>query len=204
MTRPHGRPALSVLSATAALTAVALAACSPPTTTAEMEEQMRSRPPMEEMLDHYEAMRREMVEALDREIGGLEWYAAPDMLPMGRANCSTEGAITEAQDFHPVGLTADGTYDRSDWDAAVRVVQDIGDRYGFETSGYLIDRPDDVSFIGEDRYGASYTFAMAVNSILTLRTGCHLWEHKPGLDYTRPSPLDSPEPSPGTSTSPPA
>lgn len=167
---------------------------------------MNARPAMEQMLDHYEAMRRDMVDALDRELGGLEWYAAPDLLPMGRANCSTEGAITEAQDVHPVGLTADGTYDRSDWDAAVRVVRDVGDRYGFETRGYLIDRADDMSFIGEDRYGASYTFAMAVNSILTLRTGCHLWENEPGLDYTRRSPLDGPAPAqaPSTSTLPPA
>ena len=181
-----------------------VAACGPSLTTEEMHDQMTARPPMEQMLDHYELMLREMIETLDREIGGLDWYAAPDALPMGWANCSSEGAITEAQEFHPVGLTADGTYGRSDWDAVVEILRQVGDRYGFEAQGYLIDRADDMTFVGRDAYGANYSFDMGRNSVLALRTGCHLWEHKPGLDYTRPSPLDSPEPTPGTSTSPPA
>ncbi|QZN85769.1 LppA family lipoprotein [Cellulomonas sp. C5510] len=167
---------------------------------------MIARPTMEQMLDHYEPMLREMVATLDNEIGGLDWYAAPDILPMGWANCSTQGAITEAQEFHPVGLTADGTYDRSDWGAVVAIIREVGGRYGFESQGYLVDRPTDMTFIGRDRYGASYSFDMGRHSVLVLRTGCHLWENKPGLDYTRRSPLDgpAPTPAPGTSTSPPA
>ncbi|MEN1974765.1 LppA family lipoprotein [Cellulomonas sp. P4] len=171
-----------------------VASCGPSSTDEELNAQMADRPTMEQMLDHYEPMLREMVAALDREIGGLDWYAAPDALPMGWANCSTEGAITEAQEFHPVGLTADGTYDRSDWDAVVGIIRDIGDRYGFEAQGHLIDRPTNMTFIGKDRYGASYSLDMGRNSVLALRTGCHLWEHEPGLDYTRRSPLDRPPP----------
>lgn len=182
---------------------VLVASCGSSLTTEEMHKQMTTRPQMEQMLDHYELMLREMIETLDREVGGLDWHADPDALPMGWANCSTEGAITEAQEFHPVGLMADGTYERSDWEDVVEILRRVGDRYGFEAQGYLIDRADDMTFVGRDTYGANYSFDMGRNSVLALRTGCHLWEHKPGIDYTRPSPLDGPPPaSPTGPTSP--
>ena len=187
----RGARGLLTVSATAL---VLVAGCGQPPTE-ELEREMTARPPMEQMLDHYELMLREMIETLDREVGGLDWYAAPEALPMGWANCSTEGAITDAQEFHPVGLTADGTYERSEWDAVVEILRRVGDRYGFEAQGYLIDRADDMTFVGRDAYGASYSLDMGRNSVLALRTGCHLWENKPGLDYTRRSPLDGPPPA---------
>lgn len=190
--------------AAAATTLTLVAGCGQ-SPTEELEREMAARPAMEQMLDHYEAMRREMIDALDREIGGLHWYAAPDLLRMRRANC-TGGALENAQEVHPVGLTADGTYDHADRDAVVDIIRAIADEYGFETQGYLIDRAEDMTYIGEDRYGATFSLDMGRNSVLALRTGCHLWEHKPGPEYTRRSPLDEPSPTqtPGTSTSPPA
>lgn len=193
----HRRPyaAAVALAASASL----VTGCAHAPTPAGMEEQLSSRPTMEQMLDHYDAMRRDMIDALDRQFGGLHWYAAPDLLRMRRANC-TGGALDDAQEVHPVGLTADGTYDHADWDAVVDIISAIADEYGFEAQGYLIDRAEDMTYVGEDRYGATFSLDMGRNSVLALRTGCHLWEHKPGPEYTRPSPIEGHAPTRGAQT----
>lgn len=154
----------------------------------EPEEQMQARPSMEEVLDRYDAMRRAMVDALDTELGGITWYPDPESGISG-ASCSEPGAPTDAQDVQLVSLYADGTYDPAQWQRSIQIVQDVGRAYGFTEVGTVVDQPDDLEVYGEDEYGARYRFGMAVNSVLALRTGCHVWDEAPGPDYERPAPL---------------
>lgn len=185
------------LRATAFVVAVAISSgCSHGMSTEELEEEMTARPPMEQMLDRYEAMRREMVQALDVEIGGLRWAADPVQMGASRSGCSTGGAITEAQEVETIGLLAEGTYESADWHRSAALVLEVGRRFGFDDTATVVDRPGDFEVVGADEYGAVFHYGMAVNTILTLRTGCHLWEDRPGLDHEWPLPLQDPSSTP--------
>ena len=179
------------------MVAVAISSgCSHGMSTEELEEEMTARPPMEQMLDRYEAMRREMVQALDVEIGGLRWAADPVQMGASRSGCSTGGAITEAQEVETIGLLAEGTYESADWHRSAALVLEVGRRFGFDDTATVVDRPGDFEVVGADEYGAVFHYGMAVNTILTLRTGCHLWEDRPGLDHEWPLPLQDPSSTP--------
>lgn len=173
----------------AGLTAFLLGSCTTAPRSTDTEAQMAARPHMEQIADRYDQMRREMIDTLDIELGELGWRTNVDR-GITWANCSQEGVRTDATDFGMVGLIADGTYDRADWHRSAELVLDIGRRYGFTETGTLLDREDDFEVWARDEYGARYHFGMAVTSILTLRTGCHLWDEQPGHDYARASPLD--------------
>ncbi|MBD3779580.1 MAG: hypothetical protein IE923_09990 [Micrococcales bacterium] len=174
----------------------ALSGCADRLSTEELEAEMTARPSMEQMLDHYEAMRREMVQVLDAEIGGLHWVADPVQMGASRSGCSTGGAITEAQEVETIGLLAEGTYESAYWHRSAELVLEVGRRFGFDDTATVADRPGDFEVVGADEYGAVFHYGMAVNTILTLRTGCHLWEDRPGLDHEWPLPLRDPSSTP--------
>ncbi|WP_282945035.1 LppA family lipoprotein [Cellulomonas endometrii] len=154
----------------------------------EQVETVDARPRMEQVLDDYEAMEREMIAAVEAELPGLVWRMDTEGIGMTQSLCN-DGDL-EGQEVDLATLWASGTLDPADWHRAVEIVQEVGDRHGFTDRRTVLDRPDDVEVVGEDRYGGRYRFGMAVNTILSVRTGCHLWETLPGEDDERPSPLD--------------
>jgi len=143
---------------------------------------------MEDVLDRYEAMERDMIAALDAELPGLAWQMDTDDIGMTQSLC-TEGDL-EGQEVDLATLWASGTLDPASWHRSVEIVQEVGDRYGFTEKSTVVERPDDLEVVGEDAYGGRYRFGMAVNTILLVRTGCHVWAELPDEDHQRPSPLD--------------
>jgi hypothetical protein len=156
----------------------------------EQVETVDARPRMEQVLDSYEAMEREMLAALGAELPGLAWRMDTDDIGMTRSLCTDAGLGDDAEEVDLATLWATGTLNPADWPRAVEIVQEVGDRYGFTDHGTVVDRADDLEVVGEDEFGGRYRFGMAVNTILSVRTGCHLWETLPAEDYERPSPLD--------------
>lgn len=178
----------------ALLLAVALAGCATSTPSDEDNETeqmvtLDGRPPMEDVLDRYESMERDMIGALAGELPGLLWQADDDEVGLTRSGCVEDVGSDRAEGVSLVGLWAQGTLDPASWPRAVEVVQGVGEQYGFDQVTTVVDRPDDLEIVGEDAFGGQYRFGMAVNTILSVSTGCHEWDAVPGEDYERPSPL---------------
>lgn len=67
-----------------------------------------------------------------------------------------------------------GAVSDADWPRATAIVADLAGRHGFAAPVVVVDRPGDheVSLPGE--YGGELLFGTAVNTTLSLTTGCHL------------------------------
>ena len=148
-----------------------------------------TRPPMEDVLDRYDAMQRDMVAGLAAELPGLEWRANDDGMGMVRSGCGDDGASPTGEKVSMLKHAADGTPARQDWDRAVEIVEEIGRGYGFTDLTPVVDRDEDRIVIGEDGFGGRYRFGMAVNTILSVTTGCHEWDAVPAEGGERPSPI---------------
>ena len=153
----------------------------------EQVDTVGARPRMEQVLDSYEAMEREMIAAVEAELPGLQWRMDTEDVGMTQSLCN-DGDLG-GQEVDLATLWAPGTLAPADWPRAVELVQEVGDRYGFTERSTVVDEADDLEVVGEDEYGGRYRFGMAVNTILSVRTGCHLWERLPAEDEQRPSPL---------------
>lgn len=173
----------------AALVAMALilAGCANPTEKDEVDDMVgASRPTMEQVLAQYEQMQADMFAALGSELGPKRWGRAPndDIGPV-RSSCGTE---IDGEVVNLVIQSFDGTYDPDDWHRAADIVRDVGERHGFTDTGTVVDRPDDIEIYGGDENGGRYVFGMAVNTILTITTGCHRWESTPAAEDERTEP----------------
>lgn len=155
----------------------------PGATANEEEITMDGRPPMEEVLDRYEAMQRELVEALTADPGGLVWEPDSEGFGMTRAKCPEASPEAETATFR--GLLARGGYEGADRERSLEVVEQVAARYGFEDVTTVVDRPDGVRIVAEDQYGGRLYYGTAVNTTMLVMTGCHEWESTPGEDYER-------------------
>ncbi|WP_235998833.1 LppA family lipoprotein [Qaidamihabitans albus] len=70
--------------------------------------------------------------------------------------------------------TSPGNIADADWPRAVEVVADLAGRHGFGEPQVVVDRPGDHEVSLKDEYGAELLFGTAVNTTLSLSTGCHL------------------------------
>ncbi|WP_187365217.1 LppA family lipoprotein [Cellulosimicrobium cellulans] len=156
----------------------------------EQVDTVEARPRMEQVLDSYEAMEREMIAAVEAELPGLQWRMDTEDTGMTRSLCDGAGLDDDAEEVDLATLWAPGTLAPADWPRAVELVQEVGDRYGFTERRTVVDEADDLEVVGEDEYGGRYRFGMAANTILSVRTGCHLWERLPAEGEQRPSPLE--------------
>lgn len=168
------------------------ASCSTIPTTAEPEAEMTARPSREQMLGRYEAVPREVVQVLGAEIGGLHQTADPVQMGASRSGCSTGGPVTEAQEVETIGLLAEGTDASAAWHRSAELVLDVGRRSGFDDTATVVDRPGHSEVVGADEYGAVFQNGTAVNTVLPLRTGCHLRADRPGSVRVWPLPIPGP------------
>ncbi|MBO1751413.1 hypothetical protein J4G33_06310 [Actinotalea sp. BY-33] len=152
---------------------------------------MDARPSMEQVLDRYEAMQVEIVEALEADPGGLVWEPDAEGFGLTRSGCPEVSAAAETATFR--GLLARGSYEGEARDRFLEVVEDVSARHGFSEVTTVVERPDGVRRVAEDEFGGRVYFGTATNSTILVMTGCHEWETTPGEDYDRPSVIDPPE-----------
>lgn len=136
------------------------------------------RPTMEKVIGDYEQMRTEMVDQLTAELGPKPWGDAPNDIGQTRSGCGND-VDPDGEQVSLVTQSFKGTYDRSEWQNATKIVRRVGEKYGFAETGTIVDRPDELEVYGEDEYGARYIFGMATNTVLSVSTGCHRWETPP-------------------------
>ncbi|WP_250448216.1 LppA family lipoprotein [Actinotalea sp. C106] len=159
-----------------------------------------ARPSMEQVLDSYEAMQVEIVEALEADPGGLVWEADQEGFGLTRSGCPEVSAEAETATFR--GLLARGSYEGEDRARFLEVVEEISARHGFSEVTTVVDRPDGVRRVAEDEFGGRVYFGTAASTTLLVMTGCHEWESTPGEDDDRPSVIDPPDATPAPTPTP--
>lgn len=133
---------------------------------------LRQRPDIEQISARYEQMQTEMRDRLSTEIGGLTWVKYDEEM---RGGCGFEFPdVREGKSRSLAGWSALGRLPDDRWDQAVAIVQEITGRYGFGTPEIIVNRPGDHYLVVADPYGGTLDFGTAVNTILSMHTGCHL------------------------------
>ena len=132
---------------------------------------LATRPDIETAAAKYEKMLSALREQLAAELGPMEWkhFSRP-----GRSGCAGFSEIkgTESRGLQPWFVDSPISDDK--WNQAVRIATEVTKPYGFEEPKAIVNRPGDHKIIAFDPHGASYQLGTAVNTTLTLSTGCHL------------------------------
>lgn len=172
-------PRRKVVAAAAVFAALAVGGCGGSVSRdTEREMTNETRPAMEQILAEYEQMEEEVFATLEAELGAKPWGRAPndDIGPV-RSGCVVsdlkgETVARAVQSFA-------GAYASADWDRAVEIVQRVGERHGFTELATIVHTETDVEVVGADQYGGRYVFGMAVNTVFSISTGCHVWAQAP-------------------------
>ncbi|MGH3914682.1 MAG: LppA family lipoprotein [Pseudonocardiaceae bacterium] len=133
---------------------------------------LQQRPDIEQISARYEQMQAEVRDRLSAELGGLAWVNDDNE---SRGGCGFEFPdVREGVSRSLDRWTALGGFPDDRWDQAVVIVQEITGRYGFSTPEVIVNRPGNHKMVIPDPYGGTLDFGTAVNTILSMNTGCHL------------------------------
>jgi hypothetical protein len=136
------------------------------------------RPSMEAVIDDYTQMSTEMMAAVDEVAGDRDWQPGTNDALSGSA-CKDAKAGDDGREASLPSWKSPGSLADVDRAALSEAVWKVGRAHGFEKTGTTVDRPDDLKIFGEDAYGGRYIFHAAVNTVLGIRTGCHVWDTPP-------------------------
>ena len=136
------------------------------------------RPSMETVVDDYTQMTTEMLAAVDEVAGVRDWQPGRNEALSGSA-CKDAEPGGKGQEVSLPSRKSTGSLTDIDRKALSEAVWGVGRAHGFDTTGTTVDRPDDFEIFGEDAYGARYVFHTARNTVLGIRTGCHVWDTPP-------------------------
>jgi hypothetical protein len=187
MTKASHRPMKHTLVLIATLcTALVVSACGPdvpPETTVsqktEQFNQLMKRPDIGQAVAQYEEMYTKVRDKVTEIVPALKWTLAN---PMTAASCGNDFAAVNANlrldDAEVKSLAnwgAEGKVPDAQWETVQAAVDTILRSYGFDSGPFVVkNQPSDhyVTFRAPD--GSEVTFGTAVNTGLTVRTGCHL------------------------------
>jgi hypothetical protein len=141
---------------------------------------------METVLEDYTAMRRDMVAALDEELGPKPWDVSSTNPKPVRSGCRS-GEDPDGERVAMASWSFRGTYDAADWKRSAQVVQRVGREHGFTRTGTTVEAPDDLQVFGEDARGGRYVYGLSVNTVLGISTGCHVWRSPPTAASPQPT-----------------
>ncbi|MGH3931232.1 MAG: LppA family lipoprotein [Pseudonocardiaceae bacterium] len=138
----------------------------------EQNQALQQRPHIEQITNTYEKMRDDIRQRLSEQVGPLQWIArfGTDTRGCGFDFQDVEGATSRSLET----WTSQGNLPDNRWDQAVRIVAEITARYGFAQPRVIVNRPSDHEIRISDPYGGELIFGTAVNTTLSLNTGCHL------------------------------
>ncbi len=133
---------------------------------------LRQRPDIAQISIRYERMQAELRDRLSTDIGGLTWVNDNNEEHGG---CGFEfPGVPEGQSRSLARWVGRGNIPDARWNDAVAIVREITRKYGFSTPEVLVNRPADHEIVVPDPYGGTFNFGTAVNTILSMHTGCHL------------------------------
>lgn len=140
----------------------------------ELFSTMMQLPDIETMESKYQGLLATIRERLVAEIGIRPWQQSGQMV--SGSGCGGDlsalrgdGEIRRYRSGKSPGNIAD-----ADWPRALRLVASIAQEQGFGGPATVVDRAGDHEVSLKDQYGAELLFGTAVNTTLSLSTGCHL------------------------------
>ncbi|MGH3806104.1 MAG: LppA family lipoprotein [Pseudonocardiaceae bacterium] len=117
-------------------------------------------------------MQAELRDRLSADIGGLAWVNDGSE---NRGGCGFEFPdVPEGETRSLARWVALGNLPDARWNDALAIVQEITEKYGFGTPEVIVNRPVDHRVVVPDPYGGTLDFGTAVNTVLSMHTGCHL------------------------------
>jgi hypothetical protein len=135
---------------------------------------LQQRPSMEEITGRYEEMQQKLRDRLSADLGlGTPWVNEGGP---GQAACQGEefSNIEGAEEHSLDTWLYAGNIPDEKWAQAQQIAIDVTEEYGFKEPAVLVNRPGDHKVEMRDDFGAALKFGTAVNTIMSLRTGCHL------------------------------
>ena len=134
-----------------------------------MPEAGSSKPSIQEIAAVYEQARTDAQGAVDHRLGPRAWERRDEL---SRSLCpGDEEPLLE--EWGLPRFSAPGGVADADWQGAVDAVSEVLARYDFGPAETVVDRPGDHEVQFRDGYGAVLLFGANVNTILSVRTGCH-------------------------------
>ena len=68
----------------------------------------------------------------------------------------------------------------AEWKKAAKIVEKVGRAHGFDVVKVVVDRPGDFTMTGPvEGWGGATTSGWLKNTVIGIRTGCHVWDDKP-------------------------
>lgn len=131
---------------------------------------LAQRPTIEDIRATYEQMQGRLRDRLSAEVGPLQWVNRENF---SGAGCGDFPSV-DGQKLTLDRWTSEGNLPDARWDDAVRIVAEVTGDYGFGAPQVVVDRPSDHEITATDSHGAKYLFGTAANTVLMVRTGCHL------------------------------
>lgn len=138
-------------------------------TVQEQQATLAARPTIQEITAHYERMQTELRQRLVAEIGVSEWVKRSEPSASGCSDYPGIGGESRGLGF----WGSDGNLPDARWPQALEIITEVTGDYGFTPPEIVVDRPSEHQIVGTDQYGATYNFGTAVNTSLSVATGCH-------------------------------
>jgi hypothetical protein len=138
-------------------------------------QELMGRPDIEQAAQRYSEIMGLLRGRLESELGVARWYE--DAETGSNAGCH-EFPDVDGRDKQSRGLrfwVSDGNVPDEKWGRLVEITQEIIRTYDFETPPrVIVDRPGDHQITAADPFGADLILGTKVNTVLRVRTGCHL------------------------------
>ncbi|MBP2325369.1 hypothetical protein JOF56_005754 [Kibdelosporangium banguiense] len=136
--------------------------------------ELRKRPDLEQTEADARKMLDEIRAELVSRIGIAPWEPGKGEAYTGSACGGDFQNIPGAEKRRFSSGRSPGNLPDAKWAEALELVKSIAGRYGFNRQGTVVDRPSDHEVTFGNDYGAELWFGTAVNTTLSLTTGCHL------------------------------
>ena len=140
--------------------------------------QTTDRPSMETVIDDVTQMRTEMLAAVDEIVGPGEWVNSSSSTGISGSACR-DGEDPDGQRAYLPSYKRQGALTGDNREAIKQAVWKVGRSHGFEKIGTIVDRPADWEIFGDDAYGGRYIVGSAVNTVVSIGTGCHRYDVPP-------------------------
>lgn len=140
----------------------------------DMEDQLnalRQRPSLEDVTADYDRMLRELRERLVAELGLPEFT---DEGNTGQSACPEFADVPGAEQRTLATWMQEGGVPDEKWSQALQIATEVGGTRGFTELHVVADRPNDHKIELHNSYGARLQLGSAANTVLSVRTGCHL------------------------------
>lgn len=137
-------------------------------------DKLMQRPDLEQAMQRYEKIQREIRAKLKDEFDLSEWKkGGGDDQPDSYCSDFPDVDGLDAGNYHWAGRVAEGSV-IPDWDRAVNLVRQIATRYGFDKVTLDAGNAEDRTLELIDHRGAKLLLGSRGNTVLRISTGCHL------------------------------